>query len=635
MKGKKLGYFLSLSMLFASLAACNQQAPNPTYVDAAPNSIYGKISDFSAESGALKVGETLRFKVTPSQDFLVDTVTVNSKPATAESDGYYSWVMEEGVNRIEAKYVVDQDVDFVDQFKLDIDEVTFFRLMHKPQLMDFRRDGIEMMNMEGFFNCVDGDTTHFETMNYGYTVKVRYLGIDTPESTSEIEEWGKSASNYSKDLYTNRAKHVLLQSQGWARGDEEKAATADGNQRSLAYVWYSEVDDPSIEDFKCVNLEMVYQGFSQGIGSLSDMGEKFYYTFDKAAKSAEINKRHQFSGEIDPNYDYTVDNGGEPRDLTIKEINDAREQIIEGKYITGDDNPYCDQITLTRVTGYVSRVIGYAFYMQDAPSYERGEDGSLPEAHGIYVFTYSAHPIQVGDYVSVVGALSIYSGTYQLQGVVWKDFGANPNRDMKIISRGHEIKPIEMTAAEFNAKKYDQVLVKVTDETTFASKSSGPNVLEMGGINEVDQYNDKYPFYCSTNKIVVYGNAGGQSVRYTQDQDVLLSYGTEKSVSYKFFLGGTNYYYPNHPEYIGLNDSAVSNTKQGKYVHDVYDESGTAHKVTDEIDPSLLITTVYKKKKAIVGGISQMYVSSSGSLSTHCYQITIASPADVTFTGVV
>ena len=270
---------LSSAMMLAMLASCGGQASSsvpaaPTYIDATPNNPYGRISDFSAESGALKVGEELRFKVTPAEDFLVDKVTVNGKEASASEGGWYTWKMEEGQNRIEAKYVVDKTIDFVDRFKLNVPNSVFNNIKNKPKLYDFRRDGIEFMNMKGFFNCVDGDTTHFETMNYGYTVKVRYLGIDTPESTSEIEEWGKSASNYSKDLYTNRAKWVILQSQGWARGDEEKAATADGNQRSLAYVWYSEMEEnPTKDSFKCVNLEMVYQGFSQGIGSKEDMGE--------------------------------------------------------------------------------------------------------------------------------------------------------------------------------------------------------------------------------------------------------------------------------------------------------------------------------------------------------------------------
>ena len=650
MNKTRFAAFLASGLLIAGLASCGGGDTTPvTYFDATPNTPYGKISDYSAPSGSLKAGDVLRFKVTPSEDFLIDKVLVNNKEATKGEDGYYSWTMEAGANRIEAKYVVDKTVDFVEKFKLNIDARTLYNLRNRPKMFDFRRDGLELMNMSGFFNCVDGDTTHFETMNFGYTVKVRYLGIDTPESTSEIEEWGKSASNYSKDLFNN-ARFVLLQSQGWARGDEEKAATADGNQRSLAYVWYTNVANPQVKDFRCVNLEMVYQGFSQGIGTREDMGDSFYYMFDKASKSAEANKRHQFSGEVDPNYDYTTDKGGQPRDLELKELYDKRHITYsdDGKNITGDTNPYCDVKTLTRIKGYVSRVIGYAFYMQDKPSYDR-EGDNLPEAYGIYVFTYNAHPIQVGDYVSVVGVLSIYSGTYQLQGVSWKDFGADPRRDMDIISTGHKMQPIELTAKEFNEVKYDQVLVKVTDPLYFRDKTAGKNSLSFGGSNEVDTYNEKYPFYCSSNKIVFFGGNSAKDnaeiVRLTQDQDVLLSYKTEKSLSYKFYIGGTCYYYPNHAEYIGHNDTAVANTKLGKYVYDDYvrnekgeyelDDQGNPITVRKEmeIDPSQLITTVYKAKIAVCGGISAMYVSTSGSLSTHCYQITLASPADVKFMG--
>ena len=607
-----------------------------TYSDATPNTPYGKLSDFSAKSGEIKVGETLKFKVTPSEDFLIDKVYVNKNEVQKGADGFYSAVMAKGNNRIEAKYKVDPTVDFVEKFKLNIDDVTFFRLFNKKNLMDFRAKGIELMNLpqneDGFLNVVDGDTTHFETFNKHYTVKVRYLGIDTPESTSEIEEWGKSASNYSKDLFTNRAKWVILQSQGWARGDDDKAATVDGNQRSLAYVWYSEKDEPTKDDFKCVNLEMVYQGYSQGIGSKEDMGEDYYYMFDKAAKSAEANKRHQFSGEDDPTYDYTVDRGGAPRDLELKELYAKRDIQYDAdhKHITGDNNIYTDVKTLTKITGYVTRVIGYSFYLQDKPSYERGPDGSAPEAYGIYVFSFSEHPIHVGDYVSVVGVLSVYSGTYQLQGVSWHDFNPNYNRDMKIISRDHEIKPIELTAAEFNAKQYDQVLVKVTEEVTFKGKGSGTFASHFGGIQEVDKNNDAYPFYYSTNKIVFYGDTtGGTEVRFTQDQDVLLTYGVESSLTYKFYIGGESYYYPGFAEYVA-NSTAIENAKKGKYVHEVEKEDGSTETVTETIDASKLLYHNYSTKKGVVAGISQKYVSTSGSVNTACYQVTIASPADVT-----
>lgn len=49
--------------------------------------------------------------------------------------------------------------------------------------------------------CVDGDTAWFNLDDE--VIKTRFLAIDTPESTNQIEEYGKEASNYTCDLLTN------------------------------------------------------------------------------------------------------------------------------------------------------------------------------------------------------------------------------------------------------------------------------------------------------------------------------------------------------------------------------------------------------------------------------------------------
>lgn len=52
--------------------------------------------------------------------------------------------------------------------------------------------------------CVDGDTAWFNVNNE--TVKARFLAIDTPESTTTIEEYGKEAGNYTCNELTNASK---------------------------------------------------------------------------------------------------------------------------------------------------------------------------------------------------------------------------------------------------------------------------------------------------------------------------------------------------------------------------------------------------------------------------------------------
>lgn len=52
--------------------------------------------------------------------------------------------------------------------------------------------------------CVDGDTAWF--IKDGEKIKARFLAIDTPESTTTIEEYGKEASEYTCNLLTKATK---------------------------------------------------------------------------------------------------------------------------------------------------------------------------------------------------------------------------------------------------------------------------------------------------------------------------------------------------------------------------------------------------------------------------------------------
>lgn len=608
---------LSASLLLVSCGKTQNTPQVATILNAAQDSIYGQITDFNLDLNAEhKAGETLRFKVTPYADYFLKNVTVNDEAAKKEEDGFYSYVLKAGQNRVMATYDIDPAVDVVSNFKLNIPDEVFDKTMETPvaagdDYYDFRKDGIEQVNMNGFFNYVDGDTTHVETLNYGYTVKIRYLGIDTPESTSEIEEWGKSASNYNKSLWA-KAKKVILESQGWALASDyaadsaewkaiDKSATADGNQRSLAYVWYATVDNPKKEDFRCLNLEMVYAGFSQGIGSLASMGRSFYIAFDKANMSAQANLRGQFSGEQDPNYYY-----GDPKDLTLNEL-----------YLTGGiSSSYVDQKTLYRINGYVSRKIAGAFYFQDKASYARGADNALPTAYGMYVFTYAQTDIQPGDYVSVIGVLSVYGGSLQMQGISYNTIHPNPNRDTMILETGNTIVPLEMSAAEYNTNSsYDNVLVSLTDDLYCYADTT----FTEGGIEEINRYNEHYPFYNSNNKLVFFAHAGstsGKSLRLVEDQDILCSYRTEVSHTYKFFTGGTNYYNPKGAQYVYGTVLTPENAKT--------DEE-------KEIAASLIVTE-YKPKIINFIGISQYYVSTSG--KTKEYQLVIVNPGDIQIKGV-
>ena len=594
------------------------------YTDLTADSIYGKLSDFSSEE--VQIGDTLTFKVTPSNYFFIEKVTNNDVPCKLverndDGSATYSTTIMPGNNKLKGLYSVDPSVDFVDEFKLNISDEVFQTVMSKTQSaegagvktdLDFRRSGIEQMrapnkfdsngkkttDTKAFVNYVDGDTTHVETFNLQYTVKIRYLGIDTPESTSEIEEWGLSASYFNKYIYSGDAEYwnyvsntfssrdaeslkagatsIILVSQEAAinsesmtvedlkiGSDEEGTyhATTDGNQRNLAYVWYATVQNPTKNDFRCLNLEMVYEGYSFGVGSRESTSDYYFKMFDAANLSAQINRRHIYSSMSDDNYYYYDQKGVNP--LTLEQLYQTAQKSDTIGYLPISD--FANKKTLYRVSGYVSRKVGTSFYIQDKAEYDNAAViAGTEKPYGIYVFTYSETPIKVGDFVEVVGAVSSYGGTFQMQGISYSTIDPDPVRDTVIKTRGHTVKPIKVTGAQFNSLKLPQVLVEITDNIWFYQFQSVYNNeaedIGEGGGEEINKYNEAYPFYNTSNSPIFYGSFGetdnaasinssesnirysNKIIRFTVDQEVLVRFGVTTCYSYKFFTGGSYWY---------------------------------------------------------------------------------------------
>lgn len=145
---------------------------------------------------------------------------------------------------------------------------------------------------------VDGDTTHFRDFN-GTNISLRYLGIDTPESTALFEPWGKAASAYTKNALQNASKIVLT---------AEEPGMADSNGRYLGWVWYLDTSDV----WHCLNLDLI----------------TFAYTKDKSDTDSSIGSLctsiglligrtgRRVWGEGDPNYDYST----EPKTISMEEL---------------------------------------------------------------------------------------------------------------------------------------------------------------------------------------------------------------------------------------------------------------------------------------------------------------------------
>lgn len=307
----------------------------------------------------------------------------------------------------------DNHVDYVEQLKLDFTSNT------KKQEVTIRLH-------------VDGDTTHFDTVanstlpgcnnaadfladdapTKGYA-KARYLAINTPESTGQIEEWGKAASNFTKSKLetTRNGGSIVIES------NDDKWNVDSTGTRYLLWVWYRPA---GATEFRNLNLEILQSGHAFGSG----VSDNRYGTTAKAAlDQAESEKLVVFSGEKDPDYYY-----GGPINVTLKELRFNTEAyankriMVEGTIVANFNNSAYIEEVYYDIEGYEEK--GICIGMPVYYSYVTGKVLSI---------------LSVGNKVSVSGIVQYYEqgGYYQITDI--KEYDRynkdNPN-NCNIIEEG-------------------------------------------------------------------------------------------------------------------------------------------------------------------------------------------------------
>ena len=335
--------------------------------------------------------------------------------------------------------------NYVNQCKLDA-SLTY-------EGKNFLDDGIGLVTLK---KCVDGDTSHFNQIeDVARLVKVRYMGVDTPESTGQIEPWGKAASNFTKSKL-EKAKTIVLTKDIPEIGT---AATVDSTgSRYKGFVWVSEKANAKITDLKLLNLWLVQEGFSSGKG-LS--GSPLTQYFTDADLQAQKLKLHIWSDKEDPNY-YK----GPSIKTNLKELaecfeEDASESSFNGAKVT--------------VEGVVCKTSGEydAFISEIIDGVE----------YGLYLFAgYKGYdPIRtVGNRVEVTGTYTIYYGNPQLTNLSYGGgFFDSSDDDMKLISTGNPVSISKSTVEEVTTRAMVNRIVELE------------NLEVYGGYTEIDKTTTK------------------------------------------------------------------------------------------------------------------------------------------------
>ncbi len=271
------------------------------------------------------------------------------------------------------------------------------KLTRDYQGKTFTTDGIGVAR---FRSHTDGDTTNWWVGTE--KIKFRYLGINTPESTSHIEPWGLSASEFTRDK-TKNAKLIVLEN------DVDVFGRMDNNNvRYLGFVWYSMDGKP--ENLRCLNLELVELGYS--LNQLAKDStlcpyRELFAAAEKHARSLNL----KIHGEKDPTFDYSND----VETISIYELrrNYQKYGKIESDNAEGLAPSSGKQL---RIRALVVGMIGDNMVIRDLKRDKEQEEDDM--FAGIYCYagynTSLAGSVSVGDVVFFYCRATKFNGTMQL-----------------------------------------------------------------------------------------------------------------------------------------------------------------------------------------------------------------------------
>ena len=289
------------------------------------------------------------------------------------------------------------------EMKSDITYAT--KLSEDYEGKSFIHDGIGEVK---FSKSIDGDTSIFKEGNN--IIKVRYFGINTPESTAKIEPWGRAASSFTKEHLVNAEKIVLQR-------DPSSEQFDSAGSRYLGLVW---IKDSSSPDFYCLNLLLVEHAFTNN--QINDPRSPYLKSFSDAEAYAKKTGRRVHGEE-----DKSIDTSGKISEVTVSELLADFE-----KYNNGGD---------LHIRGIVTNVSGDNFYVSDK--------GDNKENNSIYAFagfsTGLGSILKRGHEIDFYCKAGMYNDVPQLTNIYTSKHGDKP---FQVISKGNEVKPTVLTGNE-------------------------------------------------------------------------------------------------------------------------------------------------------------------------------------------
>ena len=271
---------------------------------------------------------------------------------------------------------------------------------------DFYVDGIGEFELA---HTIDGDTAHFtpkvDSTHTGL-MKARFFGIDTPESTGKVQEYGHAASDFTKEKLNLAAKNgtIVISSPQNNYGAPNPDSTG---QRYVSLVWVNtEKKNASRDELVLLNLWIVQEGLSwvKNVGEMPQYEKTFYAAEEQAKKF----KKNLHSGLPDPDFNY-----GDYYDTSLLDIKKEIAACLEDPTHENEYNNAKLRIQGT-VCGYADQIL----YLQDYCFYDQDDETKGGEMCGINIFVgmgaISSKYTKLNTYIQVCG-LAQYTDNYGFQ----------------------------------------------------------------------------------------------------------------------------------------------------------------------------------------------------------------------------
>lgn len=267
---------------------------------------------------------------------------------------------------------------------------------------------------------VDGDTVHFfvpESIMPSGVLKARFIGIDTPESTGKIEEYGKAASEFTKEKLS-RAHSIMIESDD---GNWDFDSTGG---RYLVWIWYKA---EKAGEYRNLNIELLQNGLARAYSSANN---RYGSACTAAINQAKANKLNIYSGQKDPNFYY-----GDAVELTLKELRCGIEGY-NGKKVAFE--------------GVITINSGNGVFIEDYDA-ETDRYYGISAYYGYGLSGAGLDILSVGNRARIVGTVQYYEagGCYQVSGLSYRQMKPDDPNNLQKLSEGNAAGYVSISADDF------------------------------------------------------------------------------------------------------------------------------------------------------------------------------------------